>query len=381
MMEKFLITFYLEAPLTMYGGGEKIAIDLCNHIRMKGYAAEIVDNIRDDVKIRVSESYTTKVCNCPVRRGEFINSGFLSKIYQPMPTFKEIKSFERLAIIFIRRIPPTRYLTEIDKNRVKTIFALHGIALEKIRFGHPLIIAHQILIRLQLIRLAHMVNKNLVVQSLTENVTEYLIKHGAPRNRVVTIGNGIESVKYKVGRNDDIFTITFIGRIENLQKGIKRLLSIARILYVKEPKIQFEIIGTGKDDSLLRHVPPNVNVLGFVDEKSKLNSFEKANLLVITSNLEPFSIVAIEGLFSGIPIVSTPVSGPMQIISSDSEFGKLITFSPKDIARILYEYYLIWNSGKKEYFDAKIRRSNKAKKLFDKSLMLESYEKLIQIIT
>ena len=376
-MKKTPLTFYSEQPLTIYGGGERIIIELTSYLHSKGYDIEIVNNFNKGVLTRVPEEHILNLLYCPLRESKFLTFGGLAKIYQPMPTIKELNSRDRLAIFFVRRLPPLRYLKEIDKKEIKTIFALHGIALEKIRISHPLIIAHQMIIRAQLIRLAHKTNKNIMVQSLTESVTNYLIMHGALPRNIITIGNSIDPKLYKVGRNDNIFNIIFIGRIENLQKGIKRLLKICRILYLKNPKIRIEIIGIGKDDYLFNQIPPNVKFFGNVDDCTKYIRLKDANLLVITSNLEPFSIVAIEGLFSGIPIVSTPTSGPKEIISKDSEFGKISTFSANDMARDLNEYYLKWESNKTKYFNMKNRISEKGKVFFDKSKMFNLYEELI----
>ena len=162
-----------------------------------------------------------------------------------------------------------------------------------------------------------------------------------------------------------------------MQKGIKRLLRIANIIYQWNPKIIMEVIGTGKDDCLLSRFPKNVKILGNVGNRLKRERLAKANAIVVTSNLEPFSIVTLEGLFSGLPVVCTPASGPTEIVSKHYLFGKISTFSPKDLTRDLYHYFLLWESNKEEYFKMRMNISESAKLIFDEKIMFASYESLI----
>ena len=147
--------------------------------------------------------------------------------------------------------------------------------------------------------------------------------------------------------------------------------------YKIDKNIQFAVIGTGKDKHLLNNLPPNSSYLGFVTEIERLNAFHNSNLLIVTSNLEPYGIVVVEGLFSGLPVVTSPADGPKNIVEHNGIFGKVSSFRPRTLAETISEYYHLWDEDKKAYFDLKTTISIEAKRSFDEELMTESYHSMI----
>ena len=77
----------------------------------------------------------------------------------------------------------------------------------------------------------------------------------------------------------------------------------------------------------------NVEFLGFISEERKREKLREANLLILTSNLEPFGLVILEGLASGLPCVATPVEGAMEILGRDQIFGTISSFDPDNFSR------------------------------------------------
>jgi len=378
-MDRAHVRIWLESNLNYYGGGERIAIVICNYLYFKGFDAAIIENSRFSLKARVTDSFISENCHCQVLKKEFVNPGLLSKLQQDLPEVRDLIKESGVSLMFLRRIPPNQYLREIKNKKVSVILCLHGIALEGFRFTSPIIIAHQILMRFQLRRLAHYVRGNIFVQVFTKNVRHYLVNHGASSDNVMVIYNSIGPAHFSVGRNDSEFRAIFIGRIENIQKGISTLLKVANLLESLNNNIRLVIVGTGRDDKMLVKFPNNSYVLGNITDESKYGQLSSSNLMIITSNLEPFGLVALEGLFSGLPIVSTPVSGTVEIISNENDFGTISTFSPSDLAFCINKYYENWLSNKRKYYDQKIRIREKSLKLFNREPMSESYESAVRL--
>ena len=126
----------------------------------------------------------------------------------------------------------------------------------------------------------------------------------------------------------------------------------------------------------LHNLPDNTKFYNYVSEDEKTKIIEKSNLGIITSNLEPFPLVALELLSAGLPIVTTPASGPSYIISKDVSFGFISSFRPNELANSIYKYFQMWNSDKNKYFKLREKIAKKDYEIFNNN-MLNSYFKMI----
>ena len=279
-------------------------------------------------------------------------------------------------MILLRRVPSLKILKTVYLSHAKIIFCLHGIALEKIRITHPMIMLHQVITRIKLKQLSQYTNDHIFIQALLPSISNKLLNYGADKENIFTIGNDVPSNTFNIRKNNDIFSIVFIGRIENLQKGIDRLRKVIYKVYKLDRRIKFDIIGSGKDVKKLNNLPDNANFYNYVNEYEKVKIIEKSNLGIITSNLEPFSLVALELLSAGLPIVTTPVSGPSYIISKDMAFGKISSFMSNDLANSIYKYFQMWNADKDEYFKLREKIAKRYCETFENN-MLNSYFKMI----
>ena len=130
------------------------------------------------------------------------------------------------------------------------------------------------------------------------------------------------------------FTKCMLGRL-NTQKRHDRAISVAKTL--KELGYDFElwIIGDGE----LREKLENQIIEAGLQDVVKLKGFinppysmlAQADIFLNTSEAEGFSLVVAEAFCLGIPVVSTNVSGPRELLG-DSEYGILTSQEEKDIA-------------------------------------------------
>jgi phosphatidyl-myo-inositol alpha-mannosyltransferase len=134
------------------------------------------------------------------------------------------------------------------------------------------------------------------------------------KSNVVVIPNGVESVlsrRFVLGKY-----ILFMGRIEVGQKGLDLLLkSFARISEVV--KYPLYIAGSGEKLQMkkLNRLINSLKLQGRVKVLGKVGGLEKAELykgsafVVIPSRFETFSMVALEALSYGKPVLSFDIDG------------------------------------------------------------------------
>lgn len=149
-------------------------------------------------------------------------------------------------------------------------------------------------------------------------------------------------------KNKYSFDLVFLGRMEDVKNPL-RFIDIMSQIQKNKRDIKVAMIGDG---SLMNEVKTKVNELGL--EKNTtifgnlINPYKillSSKILVITSRYEGTPMNALESIACGIPIVSTPVDGLLEIInkkymcSTDKDFIKIITMLLNDNG--LYNKYNI----------------------------------------
>ncbi|MGC8622221.1 MAG: glycosyltransferase family 4 protein [Caldisphaera sp.] len=376
MEHKNKLSIFLPLSLRFYGGGEVIAINISKGLRKYGLDTIIYENESFNGPFRVDDDFLAQQ-GIVYKKIKYEKLNKLELLFlQQYPFWKTLDN-SPVNLIFIYRPPSFGQIKELNKSKSKKIFLLHGIGLEKLRFTNPVIIAYQLYMRFQLL----FIKKNFLrggnyIQVLNSFQREILLRYGYPQHRIFLIGNGINTNNYYVARNDSQFIVLFVGRLENTQKGIKRLIKVVKYVKKKIPEITFTIIGSGKFSSEMEKYD-FINYLGFVTEERKRQELANANLFLVTSNLEPYHLAVLEALFSGLPVVSTPVAGPSEIIKISEDFGRSVSFNSKALGDAIVDYYNQWKSYPKGYFERKKARSLKAKSVFSMEIMVENYAKMI----
>jgi glycosyltransferase involved in cell wall biosynthesis len=112
--------------------------------------------------------------------------------------------------------------------------------------------------------------------------------------------------------------LLYCGRIDAL-KGVDQLLAWFALYRAARPHRDLRLVLTGKDALGLRSMP-NVEFLGFVSEERKLALMAGALAFVQPSRYESFSIVALEAMAQGTPIVVNGHCAPLaeHVVASGS---------------------------------------------------------------
>ncbi|MBX8632630.1 MAG: glycosyltransferase family 4 protein [Thermoplasmata archaeon] len=143
---------------------------------------------------------------------------------------------------------------------------------------------------------------------------DFLIKNGF--RRVVEIPACIDLSGYRPSEKFDRFTVLFLGRM-NYHKGTDRIPKIVQTINEETDKIRILIAGSGIFEEIIRRElagTKNVEFLGLVDEKTKLEMLSRCHVLVSPTRVEAFMLTGIEAMASGTPVISFPVPGPSDYI-------------------------------------------------------------------
>jgi glycosyltransferase involved in cell wall biosynthesis len=122
----------------------------------------------------------------------------------------------------------------------------------------------------------------------------------AYRKKLVKIPNGVDTRKFRpVKIKTTKQVVLYVGRLIDI-KGVNELHQVARLL----PDVEFWFAGVGPLEKTLKG--SNIRYLGFIDNDKLANLYNQASFCVFPSYHEAFSLVGLEAMACGKPIVCTP---------------------------------------------------------------------------
>ncbi|MBN1694193.1 glycosyltransferase [candidate division WOR-3 bacterium] len=166
-----------------------------------------------------------------------------------------------------------------------------------------------------------------VIYSCSGAVTDFLVRDlGIKRNNIVTIPNGIEvkSFSVKLDKNrilKDLGVIKgtkVVGTVSRLYeptKGIKILLEAFNIIQGKADSLLL-IVGGGKDKKELKQMAEKLKLKAlFLGERNDVAEILSImDVFVLPSLSEGFSVVILEAMACGIPVVATNVGSNREVV-------------------------------------------------------------------
>lgn len=137
-----------------------------------------------------------------------------------------------------------------------------------------------------------------------------------PSAQIALISNGVCLNKFLLKKKYDAEYISFLGRIEIDQKGLDLLLEAYKKIADKI-KIPLVIAGSGtyKNINDLRRLIKKLDLegrvllVGRISEKEREVFFRRSFLNIVSSRFETFSMVALETIASGTPLVAFNING------------------------------------------------------------------------
>lgn len=165
-------------------------------------------------------------------------------------------------------------------------------------------------------------------------VSDHLARRLAPYmlrpERLVTVPNSVDISLFALRegtRRSTGWRFLAAGNLVEV-KQFARLIDAFAIAFAGDPGAELRIAGDGPQERILRQriaahgLANRVTLLGRLGRSALCDEMRAADAFVVSSRSESFSIVLIEALATGLPVVATRCGGPETII--DEEVGVLV---------------------------------------------------------
>lgn len=138
---------------------------------------------------------------------------------------------------------------------------------------------------------------------------------------------------------NDIFTFVNVGKMRK-QKRQDRLVEIANSLKKQGYKFKIQIIGNGPEEENIKKLVDKYNVEDVIELKGlKLNPYpyiKNADIIVVSSDFEGYSIAIKEALLLKKVVISTDVSGVTEMFEN-GKYGIISKVETKDLENKMRE--------------------------------------------
>ncbi|KQB99631.1 glycosyltransferase [Pedobacter sp. Hv1] len=247
-------------------------------------------------------------------------------------------------------------------------------------------------------------NKCSIVVNSEKAKLDVVKQLNTPENKINVIYNSFDANQIKLlgeeKLEDDLFDhikafpkMICIGRFNRL-KGQLELIEVVADLKKKNFIIHLILIGKGESEQMLRDAANQLGVVDFVhflgQKKNIYPYLKQCDLLVSASRSEGFGNVLVEGLLSGIPVISADIdNGPREILAPETNliyrttteeyatYGILMPSFTNNAANKIWVdiIYEIFSNGRiKEYQNIGLTYAN----LFDKHHIMPKWEDLLK---
>ncbi len=149
------------------------------------------------------------------------------------------------------------------------------------------------------------------------------------------IDTGPVRARYGVGWGEKL--VLCVGRLVP-QKGIEYFIRAIPTIAQRYPEAKFVIVGEGWSRCYLEGIARSTGYTqrilftGFISDAEVIALMTSADVLVIPSIYEPFGIVALEGMATGVPVIASRVGGLAEVIEHDRTGIFVYPKSPGSIA-------------------------------------------------
>lgn len=193
---------------------------------------------------------------------------------------------------------------------------------------------------------------------------------------IITVHNAVSQIHEDCKRtfklNNECKTVTFLGRITS-QKGPEYFIQAAKLVLETNKNVNFIMAGKGNlRDQMIKLTTELANdekftFPGFIEDKDITELFLKSDIFIMPSVSEPFGIVALEAMQTGLPVIISKQSGVSEITKN---LKKVDYWNTQELAKTIIDLLKnpeksrkMGESGKNEV--AKITWRKPANQLFE----------------
>jgi glycosyltransferase involved in cell wall biosynthesis len=169
-------------------------------------------------------------------------------------------------------------------------------------------------------------NFDLVI-AVSENVAETLRKHldSEYHDKVRTLYSGIDLTVFKpLPEMKKKWDLAFMGRLE-VMKSVDLFPEMLSILKHKFPNLMMMMTGEGSlkdrlfDEFQKQDVASMVDYQGVVEPEEVPVLINKSRIFLYPSRQEPFGLSIVEAMACGVPVITTNVFGPREIVRNNHD--------------------------------------------------------------
>lgn len=339
-----------------HGGPVSVVHDISNELAKRDHEITICTTnvgrdhaLREDEKIEMGNNIDIKYFNC-------INNKIAYNLklhFSPqMRNFikNNIKNFDIVHLHEYRGIPNLYVKYYAKKNNIPYIIQPHG--------SFPLVITNQttkmtiskfIMDRLFFNSVLKGTSK---IIALTSEEKELFKIEGFEELDINIIPNGVDLIEYenlpqknnfkrRIGLNDNEKIILFLGRLDKT-KGLTMLLDA--FFDLKKNMTDVKLVIVGPDFGVLNNLIVKIKELGIENDcilpgplyqKDKLEAYVDAEVVVIPSIYESFSVTTVESCACGTPVIVTENCGIKDYV--ENEVGFVVKFKKEDLTNAIYK--------------------------------------------
>ena len=250
--------------------------------------------------------------------------------------FKELKIGEYKKIVFV---------SELDKNIFNAYFPEYN---KKTVFCNNLI------------------DYKTIINKSNEAITDFKINGVSDIDATVAspleTDKALDEIKRKKANNEtitdfkkeDVPTFINIGRHDEKQKKISRIINSTRKLNLQGYKFNVIIIGKGSSTKQYEEMCKDIKNIKFLGAKKNPYPYLKqSDCFLMSSKFEGYPVVLIESMILGTPIITTDVSDAKKDI--DKKYGIVVENSEKGVYNGMKKFLDNYNEFKNGYIDKKTK--------------------------
>lgn len=216
-------------------------------------------------------------------------------------------------------------------------------------------------------------------------VSKYLKKYmesvyREDETRVSVIYNGIEPVSQDKAQKNNIFGIVWVGRLSDEKKPNLAIEAFAKLDKAFRKHASLTMVGDGLLGPKLLKLSKNLNIqdnINFVGYKQNAQDYiDRANCLLITSEMEGLPLVIIEAVHSNTPVVASRVGGIPELVK-DGVNGYCVEFNENAPSEFADKIKHVANWDEKQLIRCR-RHNHKQSKQLTVNGMVENYINLIE---